>query len=260
MISQLVLIDLKRAFGQEGCPICRLQREAEERYIGHLLWEYVNDLSARERFLASWGYCARHARILGRLELRDYHDAMGKAIMYESLIQQLNHHLKMIGDEVARNHAPKRLRFLRMPWVRPKQSSSALALTAECYVCEVGRIAEENTLEDLLEGLEGKESEIPGLCQSSDGLCLPHLRSALAHTYPGRGKVTEILIKHAQKRLAMLQTQLSEYVRKLSWDARDEQQTPGERVSWSKAIAFLSGGLMEDVPREAPGIKQEGKS
>jgi hypothetical protein len=51
MISQLTLIDLKRALGQSGCPICRLQKEAEERYLKHLLWEYVNDLPTRTRFL-----------------------------------------------------------------------------------------------------------------------------------------------------------------------------------------------------------------
>lgn len=77
MISQLTFIDLKRALGQGGCPICRLRAEAEERYLGHVLWENVNDIATRGRFLPSWGYCDRHARLLGRQELRDYHDAMG---------------------------------------------------------------------------------------------------------------------------------------------------------------------------------------
>jgi hypothetical protein len=65
MLTQVTLIDLKKALGQRGCPICRLQRENEQRYLVHVLWENVNDLATRERFLPSWGYCARHARLLG---------------------------------------------------------------------------------------------------------------------------------------------------------------------------------------------------
>ncbi len=115
-------------------------------------------------------------------------------------------------------------------------------------------------MESLLKGLEEKEIEIPSLYQPYDGLCLPHPPFPLGQMDPRRRRVTEILITHTQQRLAMLQTQLPEYVRKFSWQFRDERTTPGERASWSKAIAFLSGGRMEDVPREAPGIKQEGKS
>ena len=250
MISQLTLINLKRALGQRGCPICRLQTETEERYLGHVLWENVNDLATRARFLPSWGYCARHARLLGRLELKDYHDAMGTAIMYESLVQQLKNQLDRVRAEAAQYQAPRRVRLLRISWIRAKQAPAPLAPTAGCYVCEIGKTSAEYILEGLLEGLAGEEEDMPRLYRSSDGLCLPHLDSALVQTHRGGSQVGRILVEDVQKRMAALQTHLSEYIRKHGWDSRAERITPEEYASWSKAIAFFSGGLRDDIPRE----------
>jgi hypothetical protein len=250
MISQLTLIDLKRALPQSGCPICRLQTETEERYLGHVLWEYVNDLSTRARFLPSWGYCARHARLLGRLELKDYHDAMGTAIMYESLVQQLRNQLDRVQAEAAQYHSQRRVRIFRMPWIRARNTPDPLAPTAGCYVCEIGTMSAGFILEGLIDGLEGREGKISELYHSSDGLCLPHLRTALTQTQPGRNAVSKILVDHAQKRMATLHNHISEYIRKHGWDARTERITPEEYASWRMTIGFFSGGLIEDVPRE----------
>jgi hypothetical protein len=254
MISQLTLIDLKRALGQKGCPICRLRKETEERYLGHVLWENINDLATRTRFLPSWGYCALHARLLGRLELKDYHDAMGTAIMYESLVQQLKNHLDRIQAEAAQSQAPRRGRIFRMLWSRAKQVPVPLAATADCYVCELGKASAEYVLEGLLEGLEGKKADIASLYQSSDGLCLAHLSSALAQTHLPGSQAGEILVEHVQNRMAVLQTHLSEYIRKRGWDARTERSTPEEYASWREAIAFFSSGFIEEIPQEIPDL------
>ncbi len=257
MISQLTLIDLKRALGQKGCPICRLRAEAEERYLGHVLWENVNDLATRARFLPSWGYCGRHARLLARHELKDYHDAMGTAIMYESLIQQLNQQLGQVQAEAAQSQAPRRGRIFRMLKSRVKKAPAPLAPTAACYVCEVGMTTAENILEGLLEGLAGEEAEISPLYQASDGLCLPHLRWALAQTNLAWSQAVKILVEHVQKRMAELQTHLSEYIRKHGWDSRAEEIAPEEYESWRKAIAFFSGGLSEDVSQKKTESNKE---
>jgi hypothetical protein len=255
MISQLTRIDLKRALAQEGCPICRLRAEAEERYLGHVLWENVNDLATRARFLPSWGYCVRHAGMLGGLELNHYHDAMGSAIMYESLIQQLKNQLDQAQAEAAQSQAPGQGRIFGILWSRAKQVLTPLAPTAGCYVCQIGKNAAENILECLLEGLAGKEANISDLYQASDGLCLPHLRSALAQNPLGESQASRILVEHVQKYMAVLQTRLSEYIRKHGWDSREERITPEEHASWRKAIAFFSGGFLEDVPSETAKSK-----
>ena len=145
-----------------------------------------------------------------------------------------------------------------MPWVQAKQPPKPLASTVDCYVCETGRTFAQYVLEGLLGGLEGQEGvDIPKFYQTSDGLCLPHLRSALAQNHPGGSQAGRILVEHIQKRMTALQTHLSEYVRKHGWDFRAERITPEEYASWSEVIAFFSGGLIEDVPQENPESNKE---
>jgi hypothetical protein len=183
---------------------------------------------------------------------------MGTAIMYESLVQQLKNQLDKIQAEAAQSQAPRRVRIFRMPWSRAKQSPASLAPGADCYVCETGRTFAEYLLEGLLGGLEGREdADITELYLSSEGLCLPHLRSALAQNHPGGKQASKILIEHVQKRMAALQDHLSGYIRKHGWDFHSERITPEEYASWTEAIAFFSGGLMEDVPQEIPGSNKE---
>jgi len=79
----------------------------------------------RARFLPSWGYCARHAGLLGQMELKEYHDAMGTAIMYESLVQQFKSRLDRVQAEAVQYEAPRRVRIFRMPWIRARQAPGA---------------------------------------------------------------------------------------------------------------------------------------
>lgn len=177
---------------------------------------------------------------------------MGTAIMYESLVQQFKSRLDRVQAEAVQYEAPRSVRIFRMPWIRARQAPDPLAPTSGCSVCETGMAAAEYVLEGLLEGLVGEGTDIPNLYQSADGLCLAHLRSALvlAQTHSGRNRVREILLDHVQKRMDALQKHLSEYIRKHGWDSRAERITPEEYASWSKAIAFFSGGLRDDIPRE----------
>ena len=62
---------LERACEQEGCPLCRLARAQERRWLWMLLWENVNDPGVRDRIAVSWGFCRRHAWELAYLERRD---------------------------------------------------------------------------------------------------------------------------------------------------------------------------------------------
>jgi len=74
------------AFREPGCPICRLARQAESRYVFHVLYEYVNDGEVRAVLAASHGFCRRHAWELQRLELADWGTGMGTAILYEDFV------------------------------------------------------------------------------------------------------------------------------------------------------------------------------
>lgn len=76
------------------------------------------------------------------------------------------------------------------------------------------------------------------------------MRWALEQAYLPGSRAVEILVEQAQKRMAALQACLFEYIRKHGWDARAEEITLEEHDSWREAIAFFSGGLMQDIPRE----------
>ena len=250
MTDDFTRIDLKKALREGGCPICRLRIEAEEHYVRDLLRECVNDVSTRERFLASWGYCARHARLLGLIEVKEFGDGTGNAIMYESLARRAEKWLTRVRGEVAQHEIHPKLHTLRALWNPSKHVPLSLTLEKGCRVCEIGTDSAAYTLKGLLEALENQEAWIADLYLASEGLCLPHLRSALTQIYSQQRRLSELLIDHAQKGLLALQLHLAEYLRKHSWSFREERITREERESWSKAITFFSGGIPEDVPRE----------
>lgn len=57
----IVKANLKAAFAEPGCSICRLRQDAEVAYIQTLLLDYVNDGFARLGFACSQGLCSHHA-------------------------------------------------------------------------------------------------------------------------------------------------------------------------------------------------------
>jgi hypothetical protein len=80
------------------------------------------------------------------------------------------------------------------------------------------------------------------------GLCLPHLAAGLRLAIgPAGGRR---LIEIYRRRESELREELSEFIRKHDYLARDEQMTPAERASWLRAVATLVG---EGPPQKAPG-------
>jgi hypothetical protein len=49
--------DLRQAFGEPGCALCRLLAQAADGYIDSLLWELVNDPALRLELNQTRGYC-----------------------------------------------------------------------------------------------------------------------------------------------------------------------------------------------------------
>ena len=47
--------DLIEAFGQPGCPVCRLSTEAVDAYLTSVCYEQVNDLDLREQLRSAGG-------------------------------------------------------------------------------------------------------------------------------------------------------------------------------------------------------------
>ena len=53
MNKHTLYYNLRDAFAEEGCPICRLCSQAVDRYLDHLLYESVNDPGVRRNIRRS---------------------------------------------------------------------------------------------------------------------------------------------------------------------------------------------------------------
>jgi hypothetical protein len=106
-----------------------------------------------------------------------------------------------------------------------------------CHACEIVDPSEEAYLVWLVRGLANPEFR--GWYAASDGLCLPHLRLALAKAE--EVETTRFLVQVAVDKLAPLLADLKEYGRKHIWQFRREPKYPWEQASWIRAVAFFAG-------------------
>lgn len=233
--------ELKAAFRQEGCPICRLRREAERRYLFHLLWENVNDLSTRTRLVHSSGFCATHTWELLHMELQQFGDALGNGILYEDLLWRVAGALRELALRLHRQK-PSRRRRRWWPWRRqgaPLAWPVGLAPGASCPVCAQGAEAERRTAGWLVQGCA--DEDFRAAYANSQGLCLTHLRQALAEAARTSPEMAAYLAEDAAMRLAALQQDLGEYLRKRAWQHRHEAITTEEARAPRRAAGFFGG-------------------
>ena len=249
----LSTISLRLAFGEPGCPICRLRQQAERRYLFNLLYENVNDGGTRRHLVRGLGLCPEHAWALQAIEQERWHDGLGVAIIYEDLARRVQGSLTEYLERHPIARADRRTRLRQRlgrlgtvgRWLAGRLSPSTLSasLLARvspvecCRACELVGELEEINLTWLMAGLA--EPEFRELYTASDGLCLPHLRRALA------GAEDEVavhwLVEAAAARLDQLVVDLGEYVRKHDWNNREEPKHPWEQVSWLRGVAFFAG-------------------
>jgi Family of unknown function (DUF6062) len=267
-VVDITLVYLKRALGEPGCPICRLIHETEARYLFYLLYENVTDGTTRAHLVRSLGLCPRHAWDMQATEQGRWNDGMGTGIIYEDLIARLlgslTDHLNrsspasgsLLARVILRLSSRKRPgRWLKRQggirsWLTRRSSGDSpingllarLSPFGRCRLCE----AVEQTEKTELGGLVGHlvDPEFRKLYEASDGLCLIHLRGALACTEDE--ETAHYLARVAADQLGRLLSNLSEYGRKHSWSNRDEPKYPWEQASWIRAVAFFAGEPRED--------------
>lgn len=241
---------LQHAMRQPGCPLCRLQQEAEARYLENLLWENVNDPATRAQWAAGLGFCKRHAWQLQRLEARRYGDGLGNAILYEDLLQRVIPVLEALARDPPSSRRRLRLaRALHLPRTGDPPEIPGLQGRTRCRVCRLGEETARAYAEWLVEGLG--DAELRACYAASDGLCLPHLRMALSHARAHAPQAMVDLASDAVGRLRRLLADLREYIRKHDWNHRHEPMSPAERRSWIRTVAFFVGegeadGSMDD--------------
>lgn len=233
-MSSFTSYELLLACRQPGCAVCRLEQRTLERYLESQLYESVNTTALRNRLRASLGFCREHAWLAVDKNLGD---ALGFAIIYRDVIGAT---LKRLEESLAT--APARRPIGLIQRIREKLSSRvdnairAITPRKRCPACQRRDEITPMIISSLSEGLA--QPELVDALQSSDGLCLPHLRLAL-EAVRDAASFEKLVSTHLEK-LAGLQSELAELIRKN--DHRFIHETFGhEGDAWRRAVAMVVG-------------------
>ena len=224
--------DIIDACAQPGCPLCRLSTAIVQRYLDAVIYEYVNDPAMHDQLSRSLGYCNEHT---WRLPDVSGGAALGVSIVYRDLLNDI---LQQLGQ--ARYERPR-------GWFKPggQRSKSAAHLAAASLEPQVGCPAcahrdqmEQLALTALVQALARADPPMQSALQSSTGLCLVHLRRALA--LAPNAAAFNFLRDVTDGQLARLVAELTEYIRKCDYRFSDEVFGP-EADSWRRALAAVVG-------------------
>jgi len=181
------------------CFLCALEDEIERKYIYAYLSELVMDAKARERLVEGVGFCNNHFyRMLAIATRPDSSDGHGIALISQSIIE------KTIQD----------LQKQR------KHGKEAFRQTTECPACTHLANLMEIYNRKIVELLCSRNEEFLNLFRNSKGLCIPHFLSLLTmleNTKFGED-IVKILFEVEKKNLQRLKLELSEYVKKQSYE------------------------------------------
>ena len=216
-----------------GCPICYLAKRSVARYLDSLIYERVNDPKTRERTRAAQGFCRLHV-----WQLRHQGGALGIGIIYRDVVRDIAEAL----DGVGFNGQPRRSPLDALRAIGGERSESfnssaiqAVSPTQECPACTVQHQTETTYVDILLDNLT--EERMQAAFEQSDGLCLPHLRLALART---RNQETFThLIRVERKVFRELLDNLDEMIRRSDYRYMDGLAQVGD--AWIHAISHVAG-------------------
>lgn len=216
--------DLIDAFGQEGCAVCRLAARGVSGLLSSISNEGgLTDPEVRDRIRASHGFCNEHAHQW----LREQH-LLGTALLYEDIVDHL-------ATELSTMRFQKRGR-LGNPFVGREHGTTALAPHQECAACRALADGEQRAIAAMLSGLMAEEFR--QAYARSGGLCVPHLRIALAEA-PDEHLFTT-LVDLAVARHRALAEQLREIIRR--HDYRYTNEPSGEeRGAATRAVRHTVG-------------------
>lgn len=226
--------DLIQACQKSGCPICRLEQHAVERYIDNLFYESVNDIQLREKLRASMGFCREHAWLAVDKRLGN---ALGFAIIYQDVINNTLRQLESNVTPPVTRHWSALLKQI------PEQVSGTVqrvlyALTPQkhCVVCLQRDKALHNIILSFIESLN--EPEVINALKASDGLCLPHLKKVFESVRDATS--SDLLLSIHREKLESLRGELTEFIRKNDYRFKDEG-FGAEGDSWKRAVSKVIG-------------------
>jgi hypothetical protein len=225
--------DIIDACALPGCPLCRLSESVEQRYLDAIVYECVNDPPTRELLSRSQGYCNAHA---WRLTQASGGAALSVALVYRGLLNDLSAALADARyDRRGALFKPDKDARRR---VAADQAPRSLVPDLGCPACAQRDQMEALAARALVEALARHDRGMQAALAASAGLCLVHLRAALA--LAPNAAAFDWLCADARQHLTRLTAELAEYIRKN--DYRFAGEAFGvEGDSWQRAVAALVG-------------------
>jgi hypothetical protein len=222
-----------------GCPVCRLEGGAVERYINNQFYESVNSVAWREGLRQSLGFCHEHAWLAVNRRLGD---ALGFSIIYRDLINSIRRQLN------ERDSSPSAsMRWMSTLKQIPEQVRnkiehilSVLTPHKRCPVCEHRDETTQRVVSVLVEELN--KPNMADALESSDGLCFPHLSLTLQRVKDVA--VFETLLTIHREKLENLSAELGEFIRKNEYQVAQEGFGI-EGNAWLRAVSMIVGNRKE---------------
>jgi hypothetical protein len=250
--KNLLTISILEAIKQStGCLLCYLWSKDENSYMEYLLTdEVVMDPWFREKVVLARGFCNHHMHLLystarkpGVLDGGSFALYMRSVVESVEDLESLSH--KSLGALAKRRNfgiVTERRTHRKLLLKLQKTLTHAIKGEQACPACESLWASDTRHLGTLVKMLYDKDFREE--YRSSNALCLPHFLSAIRMVGMGKDKesisVAGTLIEVEQVRLHLIAHYLSEFIRKRSWDARNEPH--GSEVNANNiALEFLVG-------------------
>jgi len=238
-VPSSTVYNLLEACREPGCPVCRLEGQAVERYLDNQFYENVNSTSWRNHLRASYGFCHEHAWLGVNKRLGD---ALGFTIIYHDIVKNLLPSLSDDGRPTRSTRGQGSVLGQAAESLRKRVERLLVSLTPpkRCPACEFRDETTRNLITALLEELP--DSTMREALLASEGLCLPHLRLTLGHVRD-RSVYEELLTIHRVK-LEHLKEELAEFIRKNDYQVIQEGFGK-EGDAWLRTIGMMVGSRKE---------------
>lgn len=224
--------NLDDAYAGEGCPVCRITSQNVERYLEATNYDALGDPGVRATLTSATGYCGEHAEQWLSIAF-----VLGTATLYRDVLQRLIDELEDLRP--GRNAIGGRLAEMLGGKNRPDDGSARVDLGVAhipCPACELRRESERSLIRTLVTALDDADARARYV--TSDGLCIPHLRRALAQA---TGRHTFACLRdHALDRQHALLGHLNEIIRKHDYRHREEPSGE-EKGAAIRAVRHVAG-------------------
>lgn len=231
--------NLEDAYPDEGCPVCRIASQNVRRYLEATNYDALGDPGIRATLTESVGYCDEHAEQWLSIAF-----VLGTATLYRDVLQRLMSELRSL-----RPHRGNPGRRLAAALGARGGASGRVDLGVAripCPACELREESETSLIRTLVGALDDAEGRTR--YQTSDGLCIPHLRRALGQAK--RSETFSCLRDHALARQEVLLGHLNEIVRKHDYRHREEPSGE-EKGAAARAVRHVAG-IPEPVRNRRP--------